>query len=106
MKLLPKKCAIFVLVLAEIAFAAPAGHAQSPTVPLVTLDSGPIVQLCASCSSQELRMAVTPKPGFRVKQANNSQEDPAVVEVSFGNLRDASLIPKIAPRWDVSPDGI
>lgn len=51
-------------------------------------------------------MAVTPKPGFRVKQANNSQEDPAVIEVSFGNLRDASLIPKIDPRWDVSPEGI
>jgi hypothetical protein len=51
-------------------------------------------------------LAVTPKPGFRVKKANNSPEDPAVVEVSFGNQRDASLIPKIVPRWDASPEGI
>src|ERR1700733_3889926 len=84
----------------------PAGQARGQAAePLVTLDSGAIVQLCADCSPREIRLAVTSKRGFRVKAANKAQEDPKVIEVSFGNLRDGSLVSFFVPHWELAPSG-
>lgn len=77
--------------------------AQTETV--VTLDSGPLVQLCASCWPRELLLAVTAKKGLQIKKSKSGQEDPVIIEASYGNVRDAQLASAFAPRWELSPSG-
>src|ERR1700722_11668899 len=96
------RCAAFLLATVLVARVC----AQNATEPIVSIDSGPIVQVCASCSPRELRLAVTAKPGLRIKKSKTEQEDPEVIEVSFGNVRDASLVSEFVPRWDLSKCGI
>jgi hypothetical protein len=87
-------------------FAAEPNQAQNSSEPIVTLDSGPIVQLCANCSPRQLRLAVTAKSSLRIKKSKTGQEDPEVIEVSFGNARDSSFVREFVPRWELSKCGI
>jgi hypothetical protein len=95
----------FVILLGTLS-ATTSVQAQNASEPLVNLDSGPIVQLCANCSPRELRVAVTAKSGLRIEKSSTGQEDPEVIEVSFGNVRDSSLVGGFVPRWELSQDGI
>jgi hypothetical protein len=79
---------------------------QSATEPAVTLDNGSIVQLGASCSPRQLRLAVSAKKGLRIKKSTSGQEDPKVIEVSYGNVRDAQLASAFAASWELSQCGI
>jgi hypothetical protein len=79
---------------------------QNVTEPVVTLDNGSIVQLCASCSPRQLRLAVSAKKGLRIKKSKSGQEDPKVIEVSYGNVRDAQLASAFTPSWELSQSGI
>lgn len=78
-------------------FASPAWPQNSGDTG-VTLDSGTTAQLCSECSPRDIRFAVTPKSGFKVGKSEN----PKVVEVSFGNLRDQSWVPLFVPHWELS----
>jgi len=50
-------------------------------------------------------MAVTAKSGFRVNKGKENAENPEVIEVSFGNLRDGSLVSLFVPHWEPSQSG-
>jgi hypothetical protein len=95
-------CILLIVVLVTV-FASPI-EAQTDTV--VTLDSGTTVQLCASCSPRELRLAVTAKKGLRIPKTKAGQEDPTIIEVSYGNVRDTKLRSYFVPRWELSPGGV
>jgi hypothetical protein len=102
----PKKIILWAFTVAGLAFAAQPGQSQDGTQPLIALDSGSIVQLCADCSPRELRLAVTPIKGLHIQKSKTGQENPEVVEVSFGNLRDSSLTQRFVPRWDLDEGGV
>ena len=105
MTLQKRQFGLYVVLVAGIICIVPIIYAQNST-PVVSLDSGPIVQLCADCTPNEIRLAVTPKRNLRIRKFNKVQEDPKIVEVSFGNLRDASLASQFVPRWELSPLGV
>jgi hypothetical protein len=83
------KLALASLFLLSLACA----YADAPA-PLVTIDGGNMVDLCAGCATQQIRVTVTPTTKFR------PTEDPIVSEVSVGALRDSSLRDAFKPKWE------
>ncbi|MBZ5494578.1 MAG: hypothetical protein LAO76_26940 [Acidobacteriia bacterium] len=71
-----------------------AGSRAIAQAPLVTIDGGDSVDLCASCSKPQIRVAVTPTANFRPR------ENPSVSEVSLGALRDNSLRDAFTVKWE------
>lgn len=83
----------------------PVAAGQASSTAVVTLDSGPTVQLCADCSPRQVRLAVTAKSGLQIKRTKTYQENPKIVEVSFGNVRDTSLLAEFTPTWELNKSG-
>ena len=86
------------LVLSLLFLLSFTGAEADAQAPLVTIDGGNTVDLCASCPKPQIRITVTPTTKFR------PAEDPIVSEVSVGTLRDSSLQDAFKAKWEKGKD--
>jgi hypothetical protein len=71
---------------------------------LVTLEGGAVAQVCASCSTRQVRFPVTPVGKFTIKKAGKELEQPEVIDAAFLAVHIATPPKFFHAHWDLAHD--